>query len=64
MNMILQSTSGFIGLLSNDKIPYEWVFTLSNWISVGFGIFITYIITKKLGEKYSLNKNELIISII
>lgn len=64
MNMRLQSVSGFIGLLANDKMPYEWVFTLSNWIIVAFCIFVTYISTKKLGKKYSLNKNELIIVII
>lgn len=64
MNTRLQSTSGFIGLLANDKMPYEWVFTLSNWIIAAFCIFVTYISTKKLGKKYSLNKNELIIVII
>lgn len=55
---------GFMELLSNKKRPYEWIFTLSNYIIIVLCIISTYIMTKKLGKKYSLNKRESIIVII
>ena len=51
-------------LLSNDKIPYEWVFTISNYIILALCIIVTYITTKKIGEKYALSKKEFIIVMI
>lgn len=64
MNMQLQSVNGFIGLLSNDKMPYEWVFTLCNYIIVALCVVVIYIVTKKLGKKYTLNKNDIIIVMV
>lgn len=61
MDMQMQNINGFISLLSNDKIPYEWVFTLSNYIIIVLCIICTYIMTKILGKKYILNKKEFII---
>lgn len=51
-------------LLSNDKMPYEWVFTISNYIILALCIIVTYITTKKIGEKYALSKKEFIIVMI
>ena len=64
MNMQLQSANGFIGVLSNNKMSYDWVFTLSNWIIIAVCVFATYRMTKRIGRKYVLNKNELISIII
>lgn len=64
MNMQLQSANGFIEVLSNNKMSYDWVFTLSNWIIIVVCIFVTYIMTKRIGRKYVLNKNEFISIII
>ena len=51
-------------LLSNDKMPYEWVLTISNYIILALCIIVTYITTKKIGEKYALSKKEFIIVMI
>lgn len=51
-------------LLSNDKMPYEWVFTISNYIILALCIIVTYKTTKKIGEKYALSKKEFIIVMI
>lgn len=51
-------------LLSNDKMPYEWVLTLSNYIIIGLCIIVTYIMTKRIGKKYVLSKKEFIIVMI
>lgn len=51
-------------LLSNDKMPYEWGFTISNYIILALCIIVTYITTKKIGEKYALSKKEFIIVMI
>ena len=64
MNMQLQSANGFIGVLSNNKMSYDWVFTLSNWIIIAVCVFATYRMTKRIGRKYVLNINELISIII
>lgn len=61
INMKMTNSNGIIWLLSNDKIPYEWVFTLSNYIIIALCVFVTYIMTKKSGKKYTLNKKEFII---
>ena len=60
MNMQLQSASGFSEVLFNNKISYDWVFALSNWIIIVVCFVATYIMTKRIGSKYVLNKNELI----
>lgn len=64
MDMQMQNINGFIWLLSNKKRPYEWIFTLSNYIIIVLCIIAIYIMTKKIGKKYSLNKKESIIVII
>ena len=64
MNMQMQNINGFIGLLSNEKMPYEWIFTLSNYTIIVVCIIVTYIMTRNLGKKYSLNKKEITIAMI
>ena len=64
MNMQMQNDNGFTGLLSNKKMPYEWVFTLSNYMILALCIIATYIMTKKLGKKYTLSKKEITIVMV
>ena len=64
INMRMTNSNGLFWLLSNDKMPYEWIFTLSNYIIIALCVLATYIMTKKLGKKYTLNKKELIIVMI
>ena len=64
INMKMTNSNGLVWLLSDDKMPYEWVFTLSNYIIIALCVFATYIMTKKLGKKYILNKQEFIIVMV
>lgn len=51
---------GLIKLISEDKMPYEWVFSLSKYILILFCIIVEFLTIKKLKAKYTITKRELI----
>lgn len=52
---------GLIGLISGSKMPYEWVFLLSKFVIAILCVIIIFLIIRKLKEKYTVTKRELII---
>ena len=64
LNSSFAGIGGFLNIISGVKMPYEWLFTLSNYIFILIAIIITYIATVKLGKKYKLNSKEFIIVMI
>lgn len=57
-----QGTSGFIGLVSDARMPYECLFTISQYIIVFGCVILLFFTIKKLGKNNSLNKKELYIT--
>ena len=55
--------SGLINLISANKIPYEWVFLISNFIIAIICVSIIFLIIKKLKTKYTVTKKDFTIII-
>lgn len=53
-----QGMSGFIGLISGAKMPYEWLFTISKYIIVFGCVILLFFTIKKLSKNNTLNKKE------
>lgn len=53
-----QGLEGLIGLISNQKIPYDWIFVLSQNIIVFCCVIALYFTIKKLSKNNKLNKKE------
>ena len=58
-----QGMSGFIGLISGAKMPYEWLFTISKYIIVLFCVILLFFTIKKLSRNNTINKKEFYIII-
>ena len=52
---------GLLGLISENKMPYEWVFLLSKFAIAMLCVIIMFLIIKKLKTKYTITKKEFII---
>ena len=53
-----QGISGFIGLISDAKMPYEWLFTISKYIIVFCCVILLFFTIKKIGKNNTINKKE------
>ena len=51
---------GFIRLISENKMPYEWVFSLSKFIIAILCVVLIFLVIRKLKEKYTVTKGEFI----
>ncbi len=51
---------GFVKLIAGDKMPYEWVFSLSRYIIAILCIIFLFVTIKKLKTKYTVTRKELI----
>jgi len=56
--------TGFMGLISESKMPYEWLFTLSRNIMILVCIILAFVILKKMSTKYKLSTKDIIIVMI
>lgn len=52
---------GLLGLISGNKMPYEWIFSLSKFVIAMLCVIIIFLIIKKLKAKYTVTKKEFII---
>ncbi len=52
---------GLVSLISGDKMPYSWLFSISNIIIALLCVIIIFVIIKKLKTKYTTTKKEFII---
>lgn len=59
-----QGMSGLIGLLSGDKMPYDWLFTISKYIIVFGCVILLFFTIKKLSKKNTINKKEFYIIMV
>lgn len=59
-----QGMSGLIGLLSNTKMPYNWLFTISKYAIVLVCIIVLFFTIKKLSKNNTFNKKELYIIMV
>lgn len=57
-------TTGFLKLISENKMPYEEIFSLSKSIIAILCVFISWITIKKLNKRYTVTKKEFIIIMI
>ena len=53
-----QGMSGFVDLISDDKMPYEWIFIISKYIIVFVCVILLFFTIKKLSKKNTLCKKE------
>lgn len=53
-----QGMPGFIGLISDAKMPYNWLFTISKYIIVFGCVILLFFTIKKLSKNNTLNKKE------
>lgn len=53
-----QGTSGFIGLISGTKMPYDWLFTISKYIIIFVCVILLFFTTKKLSKNNTINQKE------
>ena len=53
-----QGMSGLIGLISDKKMPYEWLFTISKYIIVFACVIVLFFTIKKLNKNNTVNKKE------
>lgn len=53
--------SGLIGLISDAKMPYEWLFTLSKYIIIFGCVILLFFTIKKLSKNNTINKKEFFI---
>lgn len=60
----IQEMSGLIGLISDSQMPYEWLFTISNYIIVFVCVILLFFTIKKLSKNNTLNKKEFNIVIL
>lgn len=51
---------GFFRLVSVNKMPYEWVFSLSKFIIAILCVVVMFLIIRKLKVKYTVTKGEFI----
>lgn len=51
---------GFFRLISENKMPYEWVFLLSKFIIAILCVVLIFLIIRKLKVKYTVTKGEFI----
>lgn len=58
-----QGMSGLIGLISEAKMPYEWLFTISKYIIVLVCVILLFFTIKKLSRNNTINKKEFYIII-
>ena len=56
-----QGMSGLIGLISDAKMPYEWLFTLSKYIIIFGCVILLFFTIKKLSKNNTINKKEFFI---
>ena len=59
-----QGMSGLIRLLSNTKMPYIWLFTISKYAIVLVCVIVLFFTIKKLSKNNTLNKKELYIIMV
>ena len=52
---------GLVGLISGDKMPYSWIFSISNIIIALLCVVIIFVIIKRLKIKYTITKKEFVI---
>ena len=52
---------GLLGLIFGNKMPYEWIFSLSKFVIAMLCVIIIFLIIKKLKAKYTITKREFII---
>ncbi len=57
-------SSGMIKMISGSSIPYEWVFSISNFIIAIVCVIIIFLIIKKLKTKYTITKKDFTIIMI
>ena len=55
---------GLVALISGDKMPYSWVFSISNIIIALLCVIIIFVIIKKLKTKYTTTKKEFVMTMI
>lgn len=53
-----QGTSGFIGLISDTKMPYDWLFTISKYIIIFACVILLFFTIKKLSKNNTINPKE------
>ena len=53
-----QGMSGLIGLISDTKMPYEWLFTISKYIIIFGCVILLFFTIKKLSKNNTINKKE------
>ena len=51
---------GLVSLISGDKMPYSWIFSISNIIIALLCVIIIFVIIKKLKPKYTITKKEFV----
>ena len=56
-----QGMSGLIGLASDAKMPYEWLFTLSKYIIIFGCVILMFFTIKKLSKNNTISKKEFFI---
>ena len=56
-----QGISGFIGLISDAKMPYEWLFTISKYIIVFCCVILLFFTIKKIGKNNTINNGTIFI---
>ena len=53
-----QGKSGFIGLISDTKMPYDWLFTISKYIIIFCCVILLFFTIKKLSKNNTINPKE------
>ena len=51
---------GLLGLISESKMPYEWIFSVSKFIIAILCVITIFFIIKKLKTKYTVTKKDFI----
>ena len=59
-----QGMSGFIGLISNTQMPYEWLFTITKYIIVLACVIVLFFTIKKLNKNNIVNKKEFFVIMV
>ena len=59
MKIYYSGQHGLVGLISGDKMPYSWIFSISNIIIALLCVVIIFVIIKRLKIKYTITKKEL-----
>ena len=53
-----QGMSGLLGLITNTKMPYEWLFTIFRYIIVLGCIILLFFTIKRISKNNNINKKE------